>query len=336
MIAGKSSIHELQNLLVDDMKHVDDVIQKHIQSPLTLMEDVCRHLIFAGGKRLRPLLTLACASLFQDSKPRAFSLAAMIEFIHTATLLHDDVVDESKLRRGIPTANDTWGNKISILVGDFLFTQAFALMVADGDQKILKLMCETTQKLAEGEIRQLQNCVDLSATLEDSLQVSAHKTAALFGASCLVGGYAVNQDLPALYEFGLALGMIFQLVDDLEDYTLGTRGKTQGEDFYSGKITLPVLVAYHHGNSEEKAFWTRTIQNQKFNDQDLTLAVGLIQKHLPTILELIKIHETSALLALESFPTHPYKDLLKGIVQELMERTTYSIANGLNLIQSLG
>ncbi|MEI8295703.1 MAG: polyprenyl synthetase family protein [Alphaproteobacteria bacterium] len=323
-----SPLHCLQATLAPEMALVDALIEKRTDHGLTLIPQVCRHLIFAGGKRLRPLLTLACAKLHEDSCARAIALAAAVEFIHTATLLHDDVVDESTLRRGRKTANSVWGNSISILVGDFLITQAFSLMVEDGDANVLHLLSETTQKIVEGEVQQIQAGSDLTTPVDEFLQIIAAKTASLFGASCQVGGMAAGHPLDLtnnLYDFGRYLGTTFQLVDDILDYTANNRGKAQGDDFLGGKVTIPVLFAYQRGTPQEKLFWERTICDRHTQEQDFLTALTIIQPYLSQTLALAKEYANKAIQSLAGLEASALKDNLVALTYALCDEVQLDV-----------
>ena len=258
-LAKKPSLDLLMKLVTQDLDKVNATILEHMQSPVHLIPQLAGHLIAAGGKRLRPMLTLGTAALCQYSGERHIKLAACVEFIHTATLLHDDVVDASELRRGKSTANSVWGNQPSVLVGDFLFSRAFQLMVSDGSLHVLKLLSNASAVIAEGEVHQLLTTNDTSTSESDYLEVIQSKTAELFSAAARIG--AVVADRPkieeeALAAYGTNLGVAFQLVDDALDYSArqAELGKTIGDDFSEGKITLPVILAFRRGNEEEKKF----------------------------------------------------------------------------------
>src|SRR5487761_2440120 len=287
---GEDTLGALLALVDGDLDATNRAIVARMDSPVALIPQLAAHLVAAGGKRLRPMLTLACARLC-GYPPRAATaeagglrhvhLAACVEFIHTATLLHDDVVDESRLRRGLASANAVFGNKASVLVGDFLFARAFQLMVEDGSLRVLEILSRAAATIAEGEVLQLVTQNDLSTPEARYLEVIKGKTAALFAAACQVG--AVVADRPAveeaaLAEYGLNLGIAFQLVDDALDYGAdqATLGKTVGDDFREGKITLPVLVAYQAGDPEERAFWRRTIETSEQAEADLGEALRLM------------------------------------------------------------
>jgi len=283
----EDALSALIDLLGEDLSLCNRVIIERMESQVALIPQLAAHIVAAGGKRLRPLLTLATARLCgypgKGGGERHVHLAACVEFIHTATLLHDDVVDESQLRRGLASANAVFGNKASVLVGDFLFARAFQLMVTDGSLKVLGILSEAAATIAEGEVLQLVTQNDLSTPEERYLEVIRGKTAALFAAACRVG--AVVADRPeaeekALADYGMNLGMAFQLVDDALDYAADQAllGKTVGDDFREGKITLPVLAAFRAGDDAEQAFWRRTIETSEQGEADLDEALRLIRQ----------------------------------------------------------
>lgn len=256
-------VKKLHALLHDDMQAVNQTILEQMQSSVPLIPQVAEYLIAAGGKRLRPLLVLAMARLCDYQGDKHIKLAAAVEFIHTATLLHDDVVDESEQRRGKPSANHEFGNQASVLVGDFLFSRAFELMVETGNLEVLQVLSQASCRIAEGEVLQLSRLGDLDITQDDYLQVIESKTAALFEAAC--GASAVLSNVPqqqrlALKKYGASLGIAFQIVDDILDYDGDQQkiGKNIGDDFREGKVTLPALLAYQQGNEEEKRFWVQS------------------------------------------------------------------------------
>ena len=273
----------LGRLLSDDIEACSRTIVARMASPVALIPQLAAHIVAAGGKRLRPLLTLACAKLCGYAGERHIRLAACVEFIHTATLLHDDVVDESQLRRGLASANAIFGNKASVLVGDFLFARAFQLMVEDGSLQVLEILSRAAATIAQGEVLQLVTQNDLASDEASYLDVIKGKTAALFEAGCQVGAIVANRPEaePALAAYGMSLGIAFQLVDDALDYAAdeATLGKTVGDDFREGKITLPVLIANAAADAPERAFWQRTIEQQDQRDSDLDHAVALMRRH---------------------------------------------------------
>jgi octaprenyl-diphosphate synthase len=279
--AEPDALARLVALVGDDLGRCNQLIVARMDSPVALIPQLAAHLVAAGGKRLRPLLTLASALLCGYEGQRHVRLAACVEFIHTATLLHDDVVDDSQLRRGLASANAVFGNKASVLVGDFLFARAFQLMVEDGNLRVLEILSHAAATIAEGEVLQLQTQNDLSTPVSRYLDVIRGKTAALFEAACEVGAVVAERpaaEARALREYGANLGMAFQLVDDALDYAAdqATLGKTVGDDFREGKITLPVLAAYAAGDADERAFWERTIEASEQGDADLARAMALI------------------------------------------------------------
>lgn len=281
--SGEDALTTLVNLVQRDLHACNRTIVAQMNSEVALIPQIAAHIVAAGGKRLRPLLTLATARMCgYEEGSRHIKLAACVEFIHTATLLHDDVVDESVLRRGLASANAVFGNKASVLVGDFLFARAFQLMVEDGSLDVLAILSKAAATIAEGEVLQLATQHDLSTTEARYLDVVRGKTAALFGAACQVGAVVAGRSAAeeaALAAYGMSLGIAFQLVDDALDYAAdqATLGKTIGDDFREGKITLPVLTAYQAGTVEERAFWTRTIEASEQSDADLERAMVLME-----------------------------------------------------------
>ena len=323
-----ADLKALHTLVRDDLQRVNQVIVENVKSDIHLISDVATHIVAAGGKRLRPSLTIAAAKLCHYEGDRHVRLAACVEFIHTATLLHDDVVDESALRRGSATANAVWGNQSSVLVGDFLLSRAFQLMVADGSLEVLKILSDAAAVISAGEVKQLMVAHDLSVTQEIYESVIAAKTAELFAAASELG--AVVSDQPhlraALRSYGHALGMAFQLVDDALDYAAdpAALGKALGDDFRDGKITLPVLTAYQRANATERAFWQRTLEShQTISDADLTTATGLLKKHhgIEVTLARAEMFRDQAIAALASFEHSAAK-------QALIEAAEFSVARG--------
>ncbi len=277
------ALTRLAALMAVDMAAANRAIVARMDSPVDLIPQLAAHIVAAGGKRLRPLLTLAAARLCGYQGDRHIQLATCVEFIHTATLLHDDVVDESVLRRGLASANAIFGNKASVLVGDFLFARAFQLMVEDGSLQVLAILSRASATIAEGEVLQLSTQNDLSTSEQRYFDVVGGKTAALFAAACQVGAVVAARpaaEAAALAEYGQNLGMAFQLVDDALDYAADERllGKTVGDDFREGKITLPVLKAYAAGSPADRAFWSRTIETLDQTDEDLDQALTLMER----------------------------------------------------------
>jgi octaprenyl-diphosphate synthase len=326
--ARAPSLAPLLALVGDDLKRVNEVIVRRMQSPVALIPQLAGHIVAAGGKRMRPMLTLAAARLCGIAgSERHVNLAACVEFIHTATLLHDDVVDESDLRRGRATANAVWGNKASVLVGDFLFSRAFEVMVEDGSLEVLRILSHASAVIAEGEVLQLTTANDTETTESAYLEVIKAKTARLFAAAARVG--AVVADRPkveedALESFGLNLGIAFQLTDDVIDYasTAEKMGKSVGDDFRDGKITLPVVLAFLRGDDEERAFWRRTLEQLDQRPGDLEHAIDLMGRHgsLRDTVERARHYGAISRDALGIFPDHPLKRALVELVDFAIQR----------------
>ncbi len=271
----------LASFLGEQLKAVNACIYEKMQSPVPLIPEIAEYLISLGGKRLRPLLTLACAELCGYQGGRHISLAACVEFIHTATLLHDDVVDDSALRRGNKTANMMWDRKACVLVGDFLFSRALEMMVQDGSQDVLEILAQASTTITEGEVLQLSSSYDLNLSETTYLEIIKAKTACLFAAAAEIGaiaGDARTEQRKALRDYGLNLGMAFQLMDDVLDYSADQEklGKSVGDDFREGKVTLPVILAYQSG--EDRSFWQEAIKKQPQNNKDLEKAISLLEK----------------------------------------------------------
>jgi len=278
------TLNDLINLTKADLGDVNKIILQSMSSPVALIPQLAGHLIAAGGKRIRPMLTLASARLCGYNGERHKGLAASVEFIHTATLLHDDVVDESSLRRGLASANAVWGNQASVLVGDFLFSRAFELMVGDGSLDVLGVLSRASSIIAEGEVLQLTTTNNTETGETQYLEVIKSKTAQLFSAACRIGALIANRpkvEEDALETFGMNLGITFQLIDDMLDYSAFQRdlGKAVGDDFKEGKITLPVILSFRRGNDEERVFWRRTLENLNQVDGDLEHGIELMNKH---------------------------------------------------------
>ena len=276
------SLDAMMTLVASDMNGVNAVILERMQSKVALIPELAGHLIAGGGKRMRPMLTLACANLLGYPGTRHHKLAAAVEFIHTATLLHDDVVDGSGMRRGKRTANLIWGNPASVLVGDFLFSRAFELMVEDGSLRVLRILSHASAVIAEGEVEQLTAQRRIETGEEQYLEIIGAKTAALFAAACRVApvvAEASEDEELALECYGKNLGIAFQLTDDVIDYAsdVATMGKGVGDDFRDGKMTLPVILAYARGRDADRKFWQSAISGERISDADLTHAIELMQ-----------------------------------------------------------
>ena len=320
-------LERLRLLVADDLVAVNAEILRRMESRVALIPELASHIIAAGGKRIRPMLTLGAARLCGYPGDKHVLLAACVEFIHTATLLHDDVVDESDLRRGNATANRVWGNQASVLVGDFLFSRAFQLMVETGSLEVLRILAAASAVIAEGEVLQLMTANDAETLEEAYFEVIAAKTAALFAAACRVGAVIAGRpaaEADALEAYGRNLGIAFQLVDDALDYSArrATLGKNVGDDFKEGKITLPVILAYRAGDEDERRFWRRTVEDLEQGASDLERAVALMTRHgtLAATMERARLYGRRAAAALQPFPAGPVKDAFFGIVDFTVER----------------
>ncbi|MBW4982840.1 polyprenyl synthetase family protein [Mameliella sp. CS4] len=322
--------HErLAALLAGDLDEVNALIRARMASKhAPRIPEVTAHLVEAGGKRLRPLLTLATARMCGYDGPYHVYLAATVEFIHTATLLHDDVVDESKKRRGRPTANLLWDNKSSVLVGDYLFARSFQLMTETGNLRVLRILSDAAATIAEGEVLQLTAAQDLSTTEAIYLQVVRGKTAALFSAATEVGGVIAGrpeEEVKALFDYGDALGIAFQIVDDLLDYWgSDATGKNVGDDFRERKLTLPLIKAFAAASEEEKAFWKRVIEKGDQRDGDLEHAIELLNKHgaLEATRQEALAWAARAKAAMESLPQSELRNLLIDLNDYVVSRVS--------------
>ncbi|WP_406721439.1 polyprenyl synthetase family protein [Thioclava litoralis] len=318
----------LAQALAGDMEAVNALIREKMASKhAPRIPEVTAHLVEAGGKRLRPMLTLAAARICGYNGPYHVHLAATVEFIHTATLLHDDVVDESAQRRGRPTANLLWDNKSSVLVGDYLFARAFQLMTEPDNMRVLGILSNASAVIAEGEVLQLTAAQDLSTTEDTYLQVIRGKTAALFSAATQVGGVLAEADETAekaLFDYGDALGIAFQMVDDLLDYggVTDVIGKNTGDDFRERKLTLPVIKAVAAADQTERAFWSRVIEKGDQQDGDLEQAMALMAKHgtLAATRDAAILWADQARAALSALPAHPLRDMLDDLADYVVAR----------------
>ncbi len=318
----------LAEALADDLTAVNLLIRDRMASKhAPRIPQVTAHLVEAGGKRLRPMLTLAAARLCGYGGPYHVHLAATVEFIHTATLLHDDVVDESARRRGRPTANLLWDNKSSVLVGDYLFARSFQLMVETGSLRVLDILANASAAIAEGEVLQLTAAQDLATDEAVYLQVVRGKTAALFAAATEVGGViagAPEAQVAALRTYGDALGIAFQIVDDLLDYGGASAeiGKNTGDDFRERKLTLPVIKAVARATPEERAFWVRVIETGQQAEGDLAHALALMQKHgtMDATRAEARHWAAKARAALVALPDHPLRHMLDDLAGYVVAR----------------
>jgi octaprenyl-diphosphate synthase len=326
-LARAPSLDPMIQLVAADLNHVNAVILDRMQSEVALIPELAGHLIAGGGKRMRPMLTLASARLLDYAGARHHKLAAAVEFIHTATLLHDDVVDGSGLRRGRRTANIIWGNPASVLVGDFLFSRSFELMVEDGSLKVLKILSRASAIIAEGEVDQLTAQRRVETTEDHYLGIISAKTAALFAAACRIAAVVAERDEgveAALDSYGRNLGIAFQLVDDAIDYASDaeTMGKGVGDDFRDGKVTLPVILAFARGSAEERVFWRQAMEGSRISDEDLGYATGLLRRHgaLDDTLGRARTYGQRAIDALGPFPAGKAKAAMTEAVEFAIAR----------------
>ena len=303
------SLDPILALTAPGMNHVNTVILERMQSQIPLIPALAGHLISGGGKRMRPMLTIAGAALVGYQGTRHHKLAAAVEFIHTATLLHDDVVDGSDLRRGKATANIVFGNPATVLVGDFLFSRSFELMVEDGSLRVLKILSNASAVIAEGEVDQLTAQRQVETSEERYLSIIGSKTAVLFAAATRIAAVVAERgeaEERALEDYGRNLGIAFQLVDDAIDYdsNAAEMGKGQGDDFRDGKMTLPVILAYARGTEEERGFWRDAIAGFANSDEDLAYAITLINKHdaVAATRERARLFASRAINAISMFP----------------------------------
>jgi octaprenyl-diphosphate synthase len=314
-------LQPLLDLVGDDMEAINRIILDKAVSDVEMIPELAHHLIDSGGKRLRPMLALASAKLCGYGGSGHIRTASAVEFMHTATLLHDDVVDESATRRGRKTARMIWGNQASVLVGDFLLGQAFKMFVDVGSLPVLRIMSNAAATIAEGEVMQLAAAKNTSTTEDDYLAIINAKTAALFSAAAESGAALTQrpaEEQSALRSYGKNLGLAFQLVDDALDYAGDSSrlGKSVGDDFREGKITLPVILSFRRGSSEERQFWNRTIAEGEIADGDLEQAIALMRKHkaIEATFERARSYGAIARDALAIFPASREKDALEQVI----------------------
>ena len=324
---SEPSIAQLLDLTAADMGKVNEIILDHAVSDVKMIPELAGHLIKSGGKRLRPMLTIAAAKMFGYEGGHHITLAASVEFMHTATLLHDDVVDDSDMRRGNKTARMLWGNEASVLVGDFLLGQAFRMMVDVGSLDALRVLSNAAAVIAEGEVWQLAASKNTSTTEDEYLAVINAKTAALFSAAAEVGAIVAgrpNGEWMAMSSYGKNLGLAFQLVDDALDYAgdATNLGKSVGDDFKEGKITLPVVLAFRRGNEEEREFWKRALQDGHQKDSDLDHALKLMNSHNAIDDTIKRAHHYGAIArdALAIFPNSNYRQALSEAIDFCISR----------------
>ena len=322
-----SGLENLATLISADLGRVNQVILTRTGSDVTMIPEVANHLISSGGKRLRPMLTLATAGLCGYEGDGHIKLAAAVEFMHTATLLHDDVVDQSDMRRGKAAARMLWGNEASVLVGDFLLGQAFKMMVEVGSLACLDVLSTAAAVIAEGEVMQLSAAKDTETTEDEYLEVIRAKTAALFAAACEVGPIVAGRpkaEAAACRSYGANLGIAFQLIDDALDYggTSAKLGKNVGDDFREGKITLPVVLSFRRGSESEREFWRRTLERSEIRENDLETALATMRRHraLADTIERARHYGAMARDALELFTASPWKKAMLEAVDFCISR----------------
>lgn len=324
---NSNPLQSLADQLDADMKAVNAHIISYMKSDVPLIPQLAGYIIASGGKRIRPLLTLACTALYNGEMTRAHNLAAAVEFIHTATLLHDDVVDESDTRRGKDTANVVFGNQASVLVGDFLFARAFQMMTSDGSLAVLKTLSDASAIITEGEVLQLSLAGSIETTMENYLDVIKAKTAALFAAACEVGPIVADQSddvIKATADYGMYLGIAFQIADDALDYMADeeTLGKAVGDDFREGKTTAPVLLALEKADEEERTFWKNIFENQSDDSADLKRAQDILRKHdaINGALDMAKNYAEKAHKVLDNAPDSALKTTLQDLTHYVVHR----------------
>ena len=315
------SIKELVELIKEDFIKADKLIKNQITSEVDRIPELSNYIISLGGKRLRPILTIACAKMLNIENNHHITLAAAVELLHTATLLHDDVVDESDFRRGKETSHVLWDNKSSILVGDYLLGKAFQLMVKTGSLQCLETLSNAAAIIAEGEVLQLVATNNINIKKSDYIRIIESKTAALFSSACEVGGIISNSPSEinkSLFSFGKNLGTSFQLIDDALDYSGSTEnlGKNIGDDFYDGKITLPIIISFEEADENEKYIWKDIFQKKIRNEKDLVIAKNLIEKHksIEKTLDLANKYGDDAKKDLSVFNESPIKKALVNLV----------------------
>ncbi|MFN7054564.1 polyprenyl synthetase family protein [Hyphomonas sp.] len=321
-----SIMERMQALAAADLAEVERLLAERAASPVSVIPDLSAYIISAGGKRLRPLITLISANAVGRANAATHALAAAVEFIHTATLLHDDVVDESDLRRGKPAAKAVWGNKASILVGDFLFARAFNLLVETNSLTILNRLATASTVIAEGEVRQLAAMQTRDLPTEEYLAIVEAKTGALFEAAAETGALSAGAPAhaDALASYGKNLGLAFQIIDDVLDYggTTSVIGKSVGDDFREGKVTLPVIIARRRGSDEDRAFWDRALNPATPEDSDLAHAVHLIRATGAAEATVQEAEAYAALAkgALRGLPASPYREALEDLADFCVSR----------------
>lgn len=324
----QSAYDQLHSYVENELKQTDTLILKHLENRVLMIPQLAGHILSAGGKRVRPLLTLATTHMCQGDFSRSIPLAASIEFIHTATLLHDDIIDESSVRRGKPSANAIWGNSASVLVGDFLFGRSFQLMVADGHLDVLQVLSKVCSIIIEGEILQLTSSYDFDLAEKNYYDIIRAKTGQLFSAGCEVGAAVspVSQEQrKAMADFGMYVGMAFQCVDDLLDYFTDekTMGKKPGDDFREGKITLPVLIAYKESSPAQQQTWVEWFKSDDQSDETLAAIRAELEKHnvRDKVFEIAMGFVSEAQQCLKLFPDSQIRQAFSDFAEYCVKRS---------------
>jgi octaprenyl-diphosphate synthase len=327
--SANSAYLELKNLLGNKLEKVEDLIKVKLKREVNLIEKMSDHHLQSGGKRLRALLTLGSAKLCgYELGKRDINLAACVELIHAATLLHDDVIDESSLRRGIKTTNSIWGNQSSILVGDYLLSRCFEIMVDDGDLEVLKLLSSTSAKIAQGEVLQLQHKGEADLLEDTYIDIINLKTAALFSAATKTGAClseSIEKEKKALESYGKNLGLAFQIADDALDYYAKEKlfGKEIGKDFFEGKVTLPLIIVFQKGNDEERVFLSEIMKKEKRNEEDFSETLALIYKYkaIEASLKRAEYFVNVSYDSLKIFPDNEDKKILQNLTGFSLNRS---------------
>jgi octaprenyl-diphosphate synthase len=322
-------MEQIVHLIEGDLQKLEDAIEKLLTTGIPFIKEVVSHIVRSGGKRIRPTLVILSSRMCGSNGDRHIPYAAIVEFLHTATLLHDDVIDNAQTRRGSRTANEIWGNEPSVLVGDFLFSKAFDLMIEDNNEKILKIMAKVTTGLAEGEIQELLKTADVGTTQEEYLDVISKKTAILLSAACEIGailGRVSEKKRLALRNYGYHIGMAFQLTDDILDYVSNNTilGKNIGTDLKEGKVTLPLIQALKSANEEEKGRVQRVLNKPNLSRRDFDSIKGMIQKYggINFTIDRSRKYVKDAKEFLEVFPSSPYKEALVELADYIVTRKT--------------
>jgi len=324
-ILPKQILTEIQDLLSDDLSATNRIIQEQLNSDVAIIQKIAKHIVSSGGKRLRPMLLLLSANYFGCQSVERYELAAIIEFVHTATLLHDDVVDASQLRRGQNTANQIWGNQISVLVGDFLYSRAFQLLTRRNHIGVMKVLAQTTNLIAEGEVNQLVNRHDPDISESTYLEVIRRKTACLFSAAAEIGALLGQSDAvtqTALAKYGLHLGIAFQIIDDLLDYTapISEMGKNRGDDLAEGRATLPLIYALQHCSADQATQIRAAIRQGNINELDNVIAIMNSVQAPAYTLSIAQHHAGLASNALTALPNNHYLEALQQLVSFVLDR----------------